>query len=101
MQKKTKRWIGVLALAFGAFGVTGVMLKRKKRNALQESPLEENTNVWARPGMPVVFRAELMPGLDRTKRTFYVDELLPSGRVLLRGIAGEHAEGEFEPLRRQ
>ena len=29
-----------------------------------------------------------------------VKELLPSGRVLLDGTGGEHAEKEFEPIRR-
>ncbi|MDQ3754860.1 MAG: hypothetical protein M3371_09030 [Acidobacteriota bacterium] len=54
---------------------------------------------WARPGMPVTFRAELMPGRDRQERTFRVLKLLPSNRVLLNGVAGEHTEQEFEPVR--
>jgi len=53
-------------------------------------------NVWARPGMQVTFRAELMPGREGDDRTFRVKELLPSGRVLLHGVDGEHAEKEFE-----
>lgn len=53
-------------------------------------------DVWARPGMMVTFRAELMPGRDRHERTFRVKELLPSGRVLLHAVDGEHAEKEFE-----
>jgi len=53
-------------------------------------------DVWARPGMEVTFRAELMPGRERDDRTFRVKELLPSGRVLLHGVDGEHAEKEFE-----
>jgi len=56
-------------------------------------------DVWARPGMQVVFRAELMPGRDSSERTFHVTELLPSGRVLLDGVAGEHNEKEFEAVR--
>ena len=56
-------------------------------------------NVWARPGMLVTFRAELMPGREREKRTFRVKELLTNGRVLLHGVDGEHAEGEFVPVR--
>ena len=55
-------------------------------------------DVWARPGMPVTFRAELMPGRDRVERTFLVKELLWSGRVSLHGAGGEHAEKEFEPV---
>lgn len=55
-------------------------------------------DVWARPGMMVTFRAELMPGRDGHERTFRVKELLSSGRVSLHGVDGEHAEKEFEPV---
>lgn len=55
--------------------------------------------VWARPGMTVTFRAELMPGRDGSERTFRIAELLPSGRVTLVGKGGEHAETEFERVR--
>jgi hypothetical protein len=55
--------------------------------------------MWARPGMCVTFRAELMPGRDRAERTFRVSEVLPSRRVVLNGFAGEHVASEFEPLR--
>lgn len=55
-------------------------------------------DVWARPGMRVTFRAELMPGRDRHERTFVVKELFWSGRVSLHGADGEHAEKEFEPI---
>ena len=56
-------------------------------------------DIWARPGMEVVFRAELMPGRDASERRFRVQELLPSGRVVLENFAGEHAEKEFEAAR--
>jgi hypothetical protein len=59
---------------------------------------KKTSDVWARPGMQVTFRAELMPGRDRNERTFLVKELLVSGRVLLHGANGEHAEKEFEPI---
>lgn len=55
-------------------------------------------DVWARPGMAVIFRAELMPGRETEERTFRIKELLPSGRVLLDGATGEHAEKEFESV---
>lgn len=48
--------------------------------------------------MLVTFRAELRPGRERDQRTFRVKELLPSGRVSLHGVDGEHAEKEFEPV---
>lgn len=54
---------------------------------------------WARPGMSVTFRAELMPGRDAAARTFRVSAVLPSRRVMLNGFAGEHTASEFEPLR--
>jgi len=49
--------------------------------------------------MTVTFRAELMPGREPSERTFQVTSLLPSGRVLLAGVTGEHAQKEFEPQR--
>jgi len=55
-------------------------------------------DVWARPGMSVTFRAELKPGRNRDDRTFRVKELLPSGRVSLHGVEGEHTESEFESI---
>jgi hypothetical protein len=39
-----------------------------------------------------------MPSRDRNERTFLVKELLPSGRVSLQGVDGEHTEKEFEPV---
>jgi hypothetical protein len=99
MKKRTKRMLGGLALAAGAFGAAGTYLKRKKRMGTKEKRESKNpASVWARPGMTVTFRAELMPGRDREQRTARVKELLPSGRVLLHEIAGEHAEKEFDPI---
>ncbi len=49
--------------------------------------------------MSVTFRGELMPGRSRAERTYKVVRLLPSGRVVLEGFAGEHTETEFEALR--
>ncbi|PWT90692.1 MAG: hypothetical protein C5B55_09350 [Blastocatellia bacterium] len=87
--------IGGLALAAGAVGAAGVYLIRKnKAGQARERP----GDVWARPGMMVTFRAELMPGREREERTFRVKELLPSGRVSLHGADGEHAAREFEPV---
>ena len=60
---------------------------------------ERAGDVWARPGMSVTFRAELMPGRERSERTFQIEEVLTSGRVTLQNFTGEHAEKEFEPVR--
>jgi len=86
-------------LAAGAVGTVGAILI-KKSNTLGRSKRDgEQANRWARPGMMVVFRAELMPGRDGSERSFRVTKLLPSGRVLLEGVAGEHTETEFERVR--
>ena len=100
MRKSTKRVLGGLALAAGAVGAAGAYMGRKKKvKPKQKRTSNKPANVWARPGMTVTFRAELMPGRDREDRTARVKELLPSGRVLLHEVAGEHAEKEFDPIR--
>jgi hypothetical protein len=93
MKERTKWLLGGFALGAGAIGAVGAYWKKK--NVLAEKKVGD---VWARPGMPVTFRAELMPGRDRLQRTFMVKELLPSGRISLQGVDGEHAEKEFEPV---
>ncbi len=59
---------------------------------------KSDINVWARPEMTVIFRAELMPGKSREERSFRIQEVLKSGRVKLHDFIGEHREMEFEPL---
>ena len=89
-----------LVIAAGSLGALGALVMKKNGN--RRNRKAERTAVaavWARPGMSVTFRAELMPGRDRAKRSFRVKELLPSGRVLLDGTGGEHAEKEFEQVR--
>jgi len=98
MKKRTKRVIGGMAVAAGALGAVGAFLKKKRKLGANQT-IKNAGDVWARPGMEVTFRAELMPGRERDDRTFRVKELLPSGRVSLHGVDGEHAEKEFEPPR--
>jgi hypothetical protein len=93
MKQRTRWLLGGLAIGAGAIGAVGAYWKKKNVHAEKKVG-----NVWARPGMPVTFRAELMPGRDRQERTFSVKELLPSGRVSLHGVDGEHAEKEFDPV---
>lgn len=93
MKQRTRWLLGGFAIGAGAF--SAVSAYWKKKNVLTEKKVG---NVWARPGMRVTFRAELMPGRDHDERTFLVKELLPSGRVSLHGVDGEHAEKEFEPI---
>lgn len=92
MTKRTRWFLGGLALGAGSLSAA---LHWKKNNKQVE---KKASDVWARPGMPVTFRAELMPGRDRQQRTFLVKELLSSGRVSLHGVDGEHAEKEFESV---
>ncbi len=82
-------------------GAIGAVVTRKNRKASRAGRRERDKSAdsWARPGMEVVFRAEVMPGRHTSERTFHVTSLLPSGRVLLDEVAGEHAEKEFQPIR--
>jgi hypothetical protein len=93
MRSETKRLLSSLALAAGTLGTAFVIRKKAK------SKPQANGDKWARPGMLVTFRAELMPGHDGSERTYRIKTLLPSDRVLLDGIAGEHARTEFERVR--
>jgi len=101
MKKNTKWLLGGLAVAAAGLGAIGAVLMNKNEKPTRRSRREQDSrgNTWARPGMNVTFRAELMPGRDRSERTFKVTDLLPSGRVLLSGVSGEHAEKEFEAPR--
>lgn len=93
MKKETKRLLGSIALTAGTLSTALLLKKRIKTN---RGPRADR---WARPGMLVTFRAELMPGRDSSERTFRVLELLPSDRVTLDGVAGEHMRNEFERVR--
>ncbi len=55
-------------------------------------------NVWARPEMQVTFRAEIMPGKNKEQRTFRIEKVLSSNRVILYDFAGEHRQSEFESI---
>ena len=102
--KRAWRWLGGGGLALLGVGVgVGLVLRGRRSAAKGETSRRAGRDGardrWARPGMSVTFRGELMPGRDRQERTFRVVELLPSGRVLLEGVAGEHTENEFEHAR--
>lgn len=101
MKRRTRRLLGILTLAFGAAGGAGALLIKMKNTRPKPGDRGngKQAGVWARPGMQVTFRAELMPGRDASERVFKVKELLPSGRVLLHDFSGEHAEKEFERIR--
>lgn len=100
MKKRTKRVLGGIAIAAGSLGALGALVIKKNNDRKNRREARDTgADVWARPGMSVTFRAELMPGRERSKRTFHVKELLASGRVLLQDTGGEHAEREFEEVR--
>jgi hypothetical protein len=101
MKKATRHLLGGIALTAGALGAIGAVLMRNNTGSRRQRRREKSkvADMWARPGMTVVFRAELMPGREASERTFRIDSLLPSGRVLLEGVTGEHAQREFEPIR--
>jgi len=102
MRRTAKRLLGGLALAVGGLGAVALLGRKQKQGVARRrdvDPQERGLDRWARPGMSVTFRGELMPGRQRAERTFRVAELLPSGRVLLEGVAGEHTEHEFEQIR--
>lgn len=100
MKKSRKRLLAGLALAAAGLGAVGaVVMNRGKPKRERLRKRDSSRDKWARPGMKVVFRAELMPGRDGSERTFEVSDLLPSGRVLLEGVSGEHAEKEFQRQR--
>jgi len=96
MRRRTKQILGGVAVALGAAGAVLLKRRRPRLNRAQDTRAQD---VWARPGMMVTFRAEVMPGRETSERTFRIAELLPSGRVLLHGVSGEHAETEFERIR--
>lgn len=98
MKKNTKRWLGGLALAAAGMGAIGAIVMKNSRPG-RGRRRDRKADTWARPGMNVTFRAEVMPGREGSERTFQVTDLLPSGRVLLDGVSGEHKEKEFERVR--
>ena len=101
MRRTAKRLLGGLVLAAGGVGALTLFGRSRRTAARTAKGAERGRSLdrWARPGMSVIFRGELMPGRQRAERTFRVAELLPSGRVRLEGVAGEHTESEFEDAR--
>jgi hypothetical protein len=75
------------------------MFKRRSQSERSDERQQTiNEGHWARVGMRLTFRAELMPGRDSGMRTFEVARLLASGRVELNGLAGQHTATEFEAM---
>jgi hypothetical protein len=106
-KRRGGRWLaGLAALAGLTAGAVGAALIVRRRGALQQQGKSiypeynrRGADRWARPGMSVTFRAELMPGRSRAERTYRISATLPSGRVTLEEFTGDHAESEFEPVK--
>ena len=75
------------------------MIKRLGRRGTLQLKTALGVASWARVGMCLTFRAEVMPGRERDLRTFTVARVLRNGRVELNGLLGQHAEAEFEAVR--
>jgi hypothetical protein len=75
------------------------VFKSKKRKARSQSKQHLPVRGWAKPGMRLTFRAEVMPGREPAERMFTVTRVLANGRVELRGLFGQHTEKEFESVR--
>lgn len=106
-KRRGGRWIAALAglagLTAGALGATLIVRRRgearQKGKSIYPEYNRRDRDRWARPGMSVTFRAELMPGRSRAERTFRISSVLTSGRVTLEGFSGDHTESEFEPVK--
>lgn len=72
------------------------VFKRRAKLPRTRQTLKKQIRSWAGVGARVTFRAEVMPGREPEERTFTVARIDTSGRVELMGLAGEHAETEFE-----
>jgi len=59
---------------------------------------DEEVYIWARPEMPVTFRAEIMRTNTRDERTFRIEKVLSNGRVTLHDFEGEFRETAFEAM---
>ncbi len=68
-------------------------MRIRKRRRAQSQP---SSSLSVTAGTLLTFRAELMPGRDRSQRIFEVARVLRSGRVELASIDGEHSLAEFE-----
>jgi len=102
MRISTKRLLGGLAVGAAAVGTIGAVLMKTRSGSgrKRRRQLAAMENTWARPGMSVIFRGEGVAGRETSESNFRVGKVLPRGRGLLEGASGEHAEKEFERIRR-
>jgi hypothetical protein len=62
----------------------------------QRPKSKQSSGLLVTAGTLLTFRAELMPGRERSQRIFEVARVLRNGRVELASIDGEHSLAEFE-----
>jgi hypothetical protein len=72
--------------------------KRHRQKSRSPEKQPRLVHDWTSVGMRLSFRAEVMPGRERERRTFTVACVLANGRVELKGLYGQHGEAEFEPV---
>lgn len=95
MQERTKKRLGQAAFSLASLGTLGLAYWWRKQHRARRAA--HAVTLWARPGMEVTFRAELMPRRDREARTYRISDVLPTQRVRLADFPGEHSRDEFEP----
>ena len=66
----------------------------------QPAKSKQSSGLSVRAGSLLTFRAELMPGRERSQRIFEVTRVLWNGRIELASLDGEHSLAEFENLSR-
>lgn len=94
MEARTKTRLKQAAFSLASLSTLGLAYWWRKRSRARAMALV--ADVWARAGMSVTFRAELMPRRDREARTYRVSEVLSNKRVRLTDFPGEHSRDEFE-----
>jgi len=81
-----------------ACGVSFTLMLRNKLRKLRGLRKHQSVLPSAAVGMRLTFRAEVMPGREKSERTFEVARVLTNGRIELATLQGQHAITEFEPL---
>ena len=79
-------------------GVLFTLMLKNKLRKLRGFGKQQSVLPSAAVGMRLTFRAEVMPGREKSERTFEVARVLNNGRIELATLQGQHAITEFEPL---
>jgi anti-anti-sigma factor len=85
--------------AIDSFKIPAFDLVKKNHGLFPDTCYKTLPVDWSTRGMSITFCPELMPNYSRLKRTFTIKELLPSGRVTLKGIDGKYVKESFENVK--